>query len=77
MAFLSTPAGTFAPVDEDEDSTLNEDTGAECPYCGYVAYIEGEDYRYYLDGDVSDCPNCEKEYNLCIDFTVNFRASKI
>ncbi len=51
--------------------TFNSD-GLECPYCGYVNHVEGEDYSE--NTRVEECSECEKKFHGRQSFSVDHLA---
>jgi len=55
------------------NGTIRRDDSIMCPYCGYVDdEIEGEQHNC----STFDCPECEKESNLEVEYTSHFTTTK-
>ncbi len=51
--------------------TLGDYSGIPCPYCATTIRPESEDVK---DGNVIDCPRCERSVRLGVDYHVTIRA---
>ena len=55
------------------EGSITRDDSIMCPYCGYVDdEIEGEQHNC----STFDCPECEKESNLEVEYTSHFTTTK-
>ena len=56
-----------------KDGKITRDDDIMCPYCGYVVdSIDGEMHS----SSTWECPECEKESDLSVDYTAHFTTTK-
>jgi len=55
-----------------EDGYITRDESIMCPYCGYV----DDDISECHDSKSFECPECEKESELSVEYTAHFTTTK-
>lgn len=56
-----------------KDGYITRDESIMCPYCGYVVDIDTHEYH---DSKEFECPECDKESELSVEYTAHFTTTK-